>query len=120
MKVAFIEMQSFTRVREEYFAHDDPFREFQTALMDTPRLGPVIPGCSGVRKVRWIDPRRGKGKRGALRIIYVYYEELATIALLFVYDKDVASDLTETQRKEFAALAASVNADIRAMQGLKS
>src|SRR5271165_7558801 len=119
MNVAFIEIQSFAKLREEYFVHDDAFREFQAALMDNPRLGPVIPGCGGVRKVRWMDPRRGKGKRGGLRIIYVYFEELATIALLFVYDKDVASDLTETQRREFAALASSVNTEIKAMQGIR-
>ena len=28
-----------------------------------PQKGAVIPGTGGFRKVRWPDPRRGKGKR---------------------------------------------------------
>jgi len=29
----------------------------------------VMPGTGGFRKVRWEDARRGKGKRGGLRVI---------------------------------------------------
>jgi hypothetical protein len=32
----------------------------------------VMPGTGGFRKVRWQDTRRGKGKRGGLRVIYNY------------------------------------------------
>jgi hypothetical protein len=31
-----------------------------------------MPGTGGFRKVRWEDARRGKGKRGGLRVIYYY------------------------------------------------
>ena len=72
MTVAFIELQAFSKVREDYFADDNDLREIQNALLENPRLGVVIPGCGGVRKVRWSDPARRKGKRGGLRVIYVY------------------------------------------------
>ncbi len=32
--------------------------------------GDLIPDTGGLRKVRFADPRRGKGKRGGLRVIY--------------------------------------------------
>jgi len=32
-----------------------------------------MPGTGGFRKLRWIDPRCGKGRRGGLRIIYCYF-----------------------------------------------
>lgn len=37
--------------------------------MKNPETGKVIPETGGLRKVRWGDFRRGKGKRGGLRII---------------------------------------------------
>lgn len=37
--------------------------------------------------MRWVDPRRGKGKRGSLRIIYYFFEEDEQIWFLTLYDK---------------------------------
>jgi len=35
-------------------------------------MGVLIPGTGGLRKLRWEDARRSKGKRGGLRVIYYY------------------------------------------------
>jgi hypothetical protein len=40
--------------------------------MENPEMGDVMPGTGGFRKVRWEDARRGKGKRGGLRVMYYY------------------------------------------------
>ena len=64
-----------------------------------------MPGCGGLRKIRWPDPRRAKGKRGGLRLIYLHVPEAATILLLDVYDKDETADLSPAERKELSALA---------------
>ena len=58
-----------------------------------------MPGTGGFRKVRWQDPRRGKGKRGGLRVIYYHFSEDHQIWFLTVYDKDEASDLTSEEKK---------------------
>ena len=65
----FAEAPAFSRFREDYL-DDDAFSELQYALAADPEAGDLIPGAGGVRKLRWKDPRRGKGKRGGLRIIY--------------------------------------------------
>ena len=44
-------------------------------------------------------PRRGKGKRGGLRVIYYWWSGGDQFWLFTVYDKDQADDLTSTQRK---------------------
>ncbi len=49
--------------------------------------------------MRWPDPRRGKGKRGGLRIIYLHVPEARVVVFLKVYDTDDAEDLTSEQRK---------------------
>lgn len=96
----FIEVPTFTRRLAEYL-DDEGYRLFQESLMNKPEAGKVIPESGGLRKIRWADPRRGKGKRGGLRIIYFYFQEASHIWLLAVYDKDEADDLTPKQKKSF-------------------
>lgn len=53
----------------------------------------------GFRKLRWVDPRRGKGRRGGLRVIYYCFPGEQQIWLMTLYDKDDASDFTAKQRQ---------------------
>ena len=53
-------------------------------------------GSGGLRKIRWKLP--GKGKRGALRIIY-YWSPPDTIFMLLPYRKSEQEDLTQGQLK---------------------
>jgi len=69
--VEFIEAPMFTALIAEYM-EDDEYRAFQSFLAGEPEAGDVIPGTGGFRKLRWADRRRGKGKRGGLRVIYYY------------------------------------------------
>ncbi len=71
MKLVFFETPVFTRLFSDYLT-DESYSKLQRALMDNPELGDVMPGTGGFRKVRWGDSRRGKGKRGGLRVIYYY------------------------------------------------
>jgi mRNA-degrading endonuclease RelE of RelBE toxin-antitoxin system len=96
--VEFIEAPAFTRSLATYL-DDEAYRLFQAALIERPESGPVVPGTGGFRKVRWRDPRRGKGKRGGLRVIYYYFPEEAQLWLVTLYDKDQADDLTSAERK---------------------
>ena len=60
----------------------------------------MMPGTGGFRKMRWPDVRRGKGRRGGLRIINYYFKSDHQIWLMAVYDKDEALDLiTEEKRR---------------------
>ena len=60
----------------------------------------MVPGAGGIRKLRWKDPRRGKGRRGGLRVIYYCFLSEQEIWLLTLYDKDEAADLTKDQREQ--------------------
>lgn len=61
----FLEAPAFTRYVSSYLT-DDAYRELQHRLAAGPELGDVMPGTGGFRKLRWTDPRRGKGRRGGL------------------------------------------------------
>jgi hypothetical protein len=95
----FVEAPAFSRHRENYL-DDDGFRELQRALALNPEQGDLIPGAGGVRKLRWSDAKRGKGKRGGLRIIYYCFLSDEEIWLLTLYGKDEASDLSRDEKAQ--------------------
>ena len=59
----FIEAPAFARYLSEYLS-DDEYRRLQTLLTVDPERGDLMPGTGGFRKLRWADPKRGKGQRG--------------------------------------------------------
>jgi hypothetical protein len=102
--VVFIESGSFTASVGDYFT-DEVYRSFQQVLVQNPHAGVVMPGCGGLRKIRFRDPRRRKGSRGGLRIIYLYLPEQNWLFLLDLYDKDEKDDLNREEKKSLARLA---------------
>lgn len=94
----FIEAPAFTRFLSEYMS-DDQFRGLQAFLISKQDAGVVIQGTGGFRKIRWPDNRRGKGKRGGLRIIYYLFPESEQLWLMTIYDKSEADDLTSGQKR---------------------
>ena len=93
------------------YLNDEDYRELQTRLAANPALGDLMPGTGGFRKMRWGDARRGKGRRGGLRIIYYYFPSDHQIWLMTLYDKDEAADLTEKEKKALkAAMGSELNA----------
>ena len=98
MYATFIELPPFQRLRDQYF-DDDSYRKFQMHLMESPEAGDLIKGAGGLRKIRYQDARRGKGKRGGLRIIYFWRRTNYEFWLFTVFDKNEADDLTTEQRR---------------------
>jgi len=98
MKALFIELPAFSRFRADYLT-DEGFRALQNALLDAPEAGDVIEGSGGLRKLRHGDPRRSKGKRSGLRVIYFWWEAGRQFWLFTLYDKDEMSDLSAKERK---------------------
>lgn len=75
MKAVFVETRSFMQRLQSYLSDSD-YQELQAELMQQPDAGRVIRGTGGIRKVRWRDAHRGKGKRGGIRAIYLHLPEL--------------------------------------------
>jgi hypothetical protein len=97
MKAVFIELPAFERHRDDYL-DDDGFAQLQVELMVNPAAGDLIEGTGGLRKLRFKDSRRSKGKRGGLRVILYHWTGGPEFWLFTLYDKDEMSDLTPKQR----------------------
>ena len=80
MRAVFVELPAFERHRPEYL-DDDEFRA-----------------------LRFGDTRRGKGKRGGLRVIYYWWNSGYQFWLFTLYDKDEMADLTPKQRTALKAM----------------
>lgn len=115
MKASFWELPPFERLRHEYL-DDQGFARLQAELMNNPEAGDVIQGTGGLRKLRFGDESRGKGKRGGLRIIYYWRLSQDQFWLFSIYDKDEASDLSPKQRSSLKAL---LEQQIQARSGKK-
>jgi hypothetical protein len=112
----FIEAPAFTRHVAEYL-DDESYAAFQNELAENPEAGDVMPGTGGFRKVRWADPRRGKGRRGGLRVIYYYFLSDSQILLVTIYDKDEAADLNPSEKR---ALKNAIAAELGSREALRS
>ncbi|MFI5457255.1 MAG: type II toxin-antitoxin system RelE/ParE family toxin [Isosphaerales bacterium] len=103
MKKTFVETSEFTEWVKEYMS-DDSLADCQRELLNDPETGSVMPGCGGLRKMRVADPRRGKGKRGGARVIYLHIEESDQIHLITVYGKDQKDDLSADDKRSYRRL----------------
>jgi len=112
MKALFVELPPFSRFRAEYL-DDEGLRGLQNALLANPEAGDMIEGTGGLRKLRQGDPRRGKGKRGGLRVIYYWWQSRRQFWLFTLYDKDEMDDLGADERK---ALKAMLKRELEARQ----
>ena len=97
MKVVFVEAPVFTRLLPGYL-DDDEYGLLQKQLLANPTQGDVMPGTGGFRKLRWQDVRRGKGKRGGVRVIYYYLPADQQIWFYTIYGKDEMTDLTPGEK----------------------
>lgn len=100
MKAVFVELSTFSRFRADYL-DDEGFRGLQDAMMRNPEAGDVIEGTGGLRKLRHGDPRRSKGKRGGLRVIYYWWDGGSQFWLFTLYDKDEMADLSAEEKRAF-------------------
>lgn len=103
MKAVFVELPAFERHRSDYL-NEAAFRHLQDALMQDPEAGDVVKDGGGLRKMRFADSRRGKGKRGGLRVVYYWWSAGMQFWLFTLFGKDELADLTPKQRKAFKAL----------------
>ena len=91
-----VETRHFTR-RVAGLLDDEEYRRLQLALAERPEAGHVIPGTGGLRKMRW--GAAGRGKRGGLRVIYLFHPPTGAIVLFHLFAKSERQDLTGAERE---------------------
>ncbi len=96
--VSFIEMEGFADDWRGLRLNDDDLMALQLLIMLRPKGNPVVQGTGGLRKMRFSSPRWRTGKRGAVRVGYVYLEEYRCVLLVVAYSKSESDDLSATEK----------------------
>ena len=78
--------------------------DLQDVLSRSPKLGKLIPGGHGLRKLRWAVKRKGTGKRGGSRVIYYFQESNEILLFLLIYEKNTKEDITAADLKSLVHL----------------
>ena len=85
MTRTFVELPIFRTRWKEMGLNDDDLRRLQEELLSDPKIGEVMRGTGGVRKMRFAFQKRGKS--GSVRVIYVDFEVYEKIFLITAYTK---------------------------------
>ena len=94
----FIELPIFRAKWKKLGLNDDDLRRLQTELLSDPKVGAIMQGTGGVRKMRFAFEDRGKS--GSVRVIYVNFEVYEKIFLITAYSKEEKDNLTKGERNE--------------------
>lgn len=70
--------------------------------MENPKVGSVMQGTGGIRKMRFAFESRGKS--GSSRVIYIDFEVHEKIFLITAYPKSEKDNLSKEERNELKQL----------------
>jgi hypothetical protein len=99
------ETAPFIRQAAKLWTEDDRI-EFVNFIAANPEAGDVIPDTGGLRKIRWSRP--GTGKRGGVRVIYFYHDDLMPLYLLLIYAKAGRENWTGDEKRRAHALTENI------------
>jgi mRNA-degrading endonuclease RelE of RelBE toxin-antitoxin system len=77
--------------------NDKEYAALRKHLKENPDIAPIISGTGGARKIRWA--KKGKGKSGGIRVLYLYRSRQGDIFLLLAFAKSDQDNLNNNQKK---------------------
>lgn len=69
-------------------------------LAANPKVGDLMEGTGGIRKLRW--GRGSQGKSGGVRVIYYFHSESMPLYLLTLFAKNERANISKAERNELA------------------
>ncbi len=102
MEREFVLLPEFDRQWARLGFDDDDLARLQDEIKKNPKLGAVISGTGGLRKMRFAFERRGKS--GSTRVLYIDMIIVETVILLGVYAKGEQETLTDAEKNNLKAL----------------
>lgn len=98
----FVELPSFQSAWKMLGLTDEDLHRLQEELLANPKVGAVMRGTGGIRKMRF--PFENRGKSGSVRIIYIDIEVAEKLYLLTAYQKNEKDNLSKGERNELRNL----------------
>jgi hypothetical protein len=93
---------------------NEDLRNLENAILSNPEGPPIIAGTGGARKVRFAPAGWNVGKSGAIRVIYVFFEEFGLVLMLVAYAKNEQDNLSPDQKRDFKNYLARIEKSLKA------
>jgi hypothetical protein len=104
----FVQFNAFVAHWKSLDLNDEALRALEMQIILAPTAAPVVRGTGGLRKLRFAPPGWHTGKRGALRVCYVYFQDYAIVALLAAYAKNRKDNLSPAERSAIKKVIAEI------------
>ena len=85
---------------------DDNLRNLENEIIKNPKIGKVIKGTGGLRKMRYAF--EGTGKSGGSRVLYVDYVVYERVYLIYTYPKGIKDNITQNEKKQFKSIISQI------------
>ena len=108
-----VETPTYLRAVKAFYNEAEQ-EEIVLTIAADPEAGDLMPGTGGYRKLRFA--RRGMGKRGGARVVYVYGGEDLPIFLITAYAKSEKGNLSKAEQNALAKMAKSFFACYRGVR----
>jgi hypothetical protein len=108
----FVSTPKFLETWKDGGMTEGDLRALEGRLLEDPKIGDVIPGTEGLRKVR--VPASGRGKRGGGRIFYRDFEPYGQIFLFYFVRKNEQDDLSPEQRRSVGKAVQAIESELKA------
>ena len=113
----FVMMPEFDRQWEKLGLGDNELRQLQETLLQNPKIGKVIWGTKGLRKIRIAF--EGQGKIGSGRVAYVDFTVFETIYFITAYPKNEKDNLNKAERNAIAKLVVKLEEGLKKQESIK-
>ena len=87
----------FDKQWERMGLDDEDRRRLENEIANNPKIGKVMQGTSGLRKMRF--PFEGQGKSGGSRVLYVDFVVIERIYLIAAYPKSAKENISQAERE---------------------
>lgn len=98
MQREFIYTDEFLKLIDQYKFSGMDERELEMIILNNPKVGEVIQGTGGLRKLRFSKENSNKGKSGSFRIFYLDLEGRNYIVLMAILKKNEDENLSKVDR----------------------
>ena len=100
-----VETPTYLAIASKLFSEEERANIVALVAAD-PECGDVISGTGGFRKVR--AARRGMGKRGGVRVVYIWCNERFPVFLITAFPKNEKESLSMAERNALKKRADSI------------
>ena len=100
--ITVVETPSFLKDVKRADLSEDEHRTLVNYLALNPKIGVLMEGTGGVRKVRFASD--GQGKSGAYRVVYYFHSDEIPLFALALFAKNEKANITKAERNELKAL----------------